>query len=120
MTPREARTKYYKRRHTWAPVIRYTLDDNIFEVFSPYNELYIIDMKSKVMGRYREWNPDLSVWVYTNKKYLAVIKWLLNNYYNGYVEEWPELSDLDKLVRGMVKSAKTDAKKIWAAKEIVL
>ena len=110
----------YKRRHTWAPIIRYTIDDDIFEVVSVFNEAYISDMKTKIPPRYRKWNPDDRIWTFNSRRYLPVIRWLLQNYYSGYIEEWPELSDLDRLVRGMVREAKSDAKKEWSAREIVL
>ncbi len=113
------RTKH-RRRNLWAPLIRYTIDEYIFEVVSNYNEAYIEDMKRRVKPYFREWVPDESVWKYSDKKYLAVIKWLLSHHYGGYVEEWPELTDLDRMVRGMLKGAKTDAKKVWTAREIVL
>lgn len=116
----QARRRYYKRLHTWAPLIRYAIDENIFNVISEYNEDYINTMKEKIPYRYRKWDPDESVWKYTDKKYLAVIKWLLSHHYGGYVEEWPELTDLDRMVRGMLKGAKTEAKKEWSAREIVL
>lgn len=112
--------KQYKRRHTWAPIIKYTIDDDVFEVVSGFNEGYIIKMKAKIPYQYRKWDPDEQIWIFNSLKYLPVIKWLLQNYYGGYVEEWPELSDLDKLVQGMLRGAKVDAKKIWSAREIIL
>lgn len=109
-----------KRRYTWAPTIRYTIEDEFFDVISSYNKEYIEHMKEKVPSRYRIWDPDLTIWKFSGKKYLAVIKWLLDYHYGGYVEEWPELSELDKMVRGMIRGAKAGAKKEWSAKELTL
>ena len=111
---------HHKRQSNklWAPVIYMEIDQassKIFHVKSAYNEDYINDMKSKIPNQYRTWSPYLGVWVYRHTKYLPAIKWLLDKYYGGHVVEWPELSDLDKIVRGMVRKAKTEAKTEWSA-----
>jgi hypothetical protein len=66
-------------------------ETNIMEVKTPYNELFIGDLKNSIPKNMRTWDGEKKLWRILNIYYLSITKFVCQRYFNNVVvkEIWP-------------------------------